>query len=258
MAIFEALSSALGSFTALVTNWPGPRNRHTARRGLVHRTDPPPITNHGTVTVTGDTNRVVVQHATGSFYIAQVSGDQSELDSTVARELPAGWVEALDELPPDERREAARRMWAVQVTRIRQHSPESHSDESDVESTVERQLPTGWLEHLDKLSPEQRLAVAKKLSEALDSGISPDLQPLRRVPLPDSLVVADPMSQGVDLRFTDPPEPLSLEESAAVADRSGNSIDHALAMLFLRLGPPPEPTELDYAPAGNGGGGVQQ
>ncbi|GAA2505090.1 hypothetical protein [Streptomyces gobitricini] len=51
---------------------------------------------------------------------------------------------------------------------------------------------------------------------------------------------------------------LSTAEREAVAADSGNAIDHALAMLFLRLGPPPGPTELDYTPAGNGGGGAQQ
>jgi hypothetical protein len=37
-----------------------------------------------------------------------------------------------------------------------------------------------------------------------------------------------------------------------------SAFDSALARLFVRLGPPPEPSGLDYAPMGSGDGGVQQ
>lgn len=48
--------------------------------------------------------------------------------------------------------------------------------------------------------------------------------------------------------------PLADEEpEAAVA---GQTIEHSLAALFLRLGPPPEPTGIEYMPAGSGGGGA--
>lgn len=53
-------------------------------------------------------------------------------------------------------------------------------------------------------------------------------------------------------------EPPTPEEAACVAPAAEGSIDHALAKLFLQLGPPPEPTENDYAPASNGDGGAQQ
>ncbi|WP_030331026.1 hypothetical protein [Streptomyces sp. NRRL B-1381] len=53
-------------------------------------------------------------------------------------------------------------------------------------------------------------------------------------------------------------EPPTAEEAASVAPNAEGSIDHALAKLFLQLGPPPEPTENDYAPASNGDGGAQQ
>ncbi|MER7343508.1 hypothetical protein ABT403_37550 [Streptomyces sp. NPDC000075] len=36
------------------------------------------------------------------------------------------------------------------------------------------------------------------------------------------------------------------------------TIDHTLARLFLLLGPPPEPSAMDYEPAGRGGGGAEQ
>lgn len=44
----------------------------------------------------------------------------------------------------------------------------------------------------------------------------------------------------------------------AVAPLAEETIEHTLARLFLRLGPPPEPTENHFVPAGNGGGGAQQ
>lgn len=62
--------------------------------------------------------------------------------------------------------------------------------------------------------------------------------------------------EGNDLR--DHSEDLSAEDSAAVASTSEQTLDHAMAMLFIKLGPPPEPTENKYAPASNGGGGAEQ
>jgi hypothetical protein len=53
-------------------------------------------------------------------------------------------------------------------------------------------------------------------------------------------------------------EPLTAEEATALAPVSEASLEHALALLFLRLGPPPEPIENDYVPASNGDGGAQQ
>ncbi|MFI1173378.1 serine/threonine-protein kinase [Streptomyces melanogenes] len=45
---------------------------------------------------------------------------------------------------------------------------------------------------------------------------------------------------------------------AAVAKTAAETLEHTLARLFVRLGSPPEPTELDYTPAGTGDGGTQQ
>ncbi|WP_329276977.1 hypothetical protein [Streptomyces sp. NBC_01451] len=53
-------------------------------------------------------------------------------------------------------------------------------------------------------------------------------------------------------------QPLGHEELEVVAPAAEETIEHTLARLFLLLGPPPEPTELDYTPAGSGGGGAQQ
>lgn len=41
------------------------------------------------------------------------------------------------------------------------------------------------------------------------------------------------------------------------ADAAADTLNHALARLFLRLGPPPTPSGNDYAPVSGGDGGVQ-
>ncbi|EFL36460.1 integral membrane phosphodiesterase [Streptomyces viridochromogenes DSM 40736] len=48
------------------------------------------------------------------------------------------------------------------------------------------------------------------------------------------------------------------DETPAVARAAGETLEHTLARLLVRLGPPPEPTALEYAPAGNGDGGARQ
>lgn len=48
------------------------------------------------------------------------------------------------------------------------------------------------------------------------------------------------------------------DEKSTVAPTSMQSLDHAMGMLFIRLGPPPEATETNYAPVSNGDGGAQQ
>ncbi|MEU0656077.1 hypothetical protein ABZ485_28065 [Streptomyces albogriseolus] len=54
------------------------------------------------------------------------------------------------------------------------------------------------------------------------------------------------------------PQPLGPEDAEAVAPAAKATLDDSLARLFIRLGPPPEPTHLDYTPAGRGGGGATQ
>lgn len=54
------------------------------------------------------------------------------------------------------------------------------------------------------------------------------------------------------------PQPLGPEEAEAVAPAAKETLEDSLARLFIRLGPPPEPTNLDYTPAGRGGGGATQ
>ncbi|WP_372351107.1 hypothetical protein [Streptomyces sp. KL116D] len=51
---------------------------------------------------------------------------------------------------------------------------------------------------------------------------------------------------------------LSRTESAEAAPPSAATLDHALARLFLRLGPPPEPTQTDHTPSYSGGGGAHE
>jgi EAL domain-containing protein (putative c-di-GMP-specific phosphodiesterase class I) len=49
-----------------------------------------------------------------------------------------------------------------------------------------------------------------------------------------------------------------LQDEAAAVVRAAGEIEHTLARLFVRLGPPPEPTGLEYTPAGSGDGGSRQ
>ncbi|CAM5745579.1 hypothetical protein [Streptomyces afghaniensis 772] [Streptomyces afghaniensis] len=51
--------------------------------------------------------------------------------------------------------------------------------------------------------------------------------------------------------------PHSQDEAETVA-RAAGELEHALARLFARLGPPPEPTAPVYDPAGSGDGGARQ
>ncbi|MFE6049153.1 serine/threonine-protein kinase [Kitasatospora sp. NPDC056446] len=55
-----------------------------------------------------------------------------------------------------------------------------------------------------------------------------------------------------------PDPPLNANGEAAVAAVAGDSLAHALARLFIRLGPPPEALRPDRAPAGTGDGGMGQ
>ncbi|WP_327674762.1 hypothetical protein [Kitasatospora sp. NBC_00458] len=56
-------------------------------------------------------------------------------------------------------------------------------------------------------------------------------------------------------RPDEPPAPGGATELTRAAEET---LDHTLARLFVRLGPPPEPTGNDYLPAGAGGGGAHQ
>ncbi|MEU4168415.1 hypothetical protein AB0F46_16265 [Streptomyces sp. NPDC026665] len=51
---------------------------------------------------------------------------------------------------------------------------------------------------------------------------------------------------------------LGPEDVEVAAPAAEEAIDHELARLFLRLGPPPEPTSHDYTSTGTDGGGAQQ
>ncbi|MFD4315005.1 hypothetical protein [Streptomyces sp. NPDC058548] len=124
--------------------------------------------------------------------------------------------------------------------------------------------PPGWVEALDRLPPGLRADVAQLLShaEGMDGPIPVPADRLRAALREFRMIEASLARDGFRGRYRnhldEAPSPLSPEERSEVAGTSGTSIDHALAMLFIRLGPPPEETELDYAPASNGGGGAQQ
>ncbi|WP_069765316.1 hypothetical protein [Streptomyces sp. LUP47B] len=63
---------------------------------------------------------------------------------------------------------------------------------------------------------------------------------------------------GADRSAREEEEPLTRDEAAVVAIDSRKTIDHALARLFLSLGPPPNPIELDKEPVSSGDGGARQ
>ncbi|MGZ9931197.1 hypothetical protein ACXNSR_15045 [Streptomyces sp. NC-S4] len=64
-----------------------------------------------------------------------------------------------------------------------------------------------------------------------------------------------PWVRSADSDFAREFERGGVKETALVAEQT---MEHTLARLFLRLGPPPEPSGINYEPAGRGGGGVQQ
>ncbi|QOV38781.1 hypothetical protein IM697_10605 [Streptomyces ferrugineus] len=51
---------------------------------------------------------------------------------------------------------------------------------------------------------------------------------------------------------------LDAEEIRTAAAKAEETIEHTLARLFLRLGPPPESTGLNFSPVESGGGGARQ
>jgi hypothetical protein len=55
-----------------------------------------------------------------------------------------------------------------------------------------------------------------------------------------------------------PLEDLSLDERRRLAAATASTINHTLARLFLRLGPPPAGTSEEFNPVTSGGGGAQQ
>ncbi|WP_226652502.1 hypothetical protein [Streptomyces hydrogenans] len=199
-------------------------------------------------------------------------------ESTQKRDLPANWVEIMDKLEPADRAKFAE--WLSVLS-----SP--HPEKTIHGSTQEQQLPANWDDFIGKLEPADRAKFEGWLSllpsshpEGMDHEsaqafqFSPDWFSRRdRIALrlaksifrfrgthpyiyhPSYLGQAGKIFEG--MHASSGPE-LSRAELANVASSSEGSIDHALAMMFIRLGPPPEPTEVDYAPASNGGGGAQQ
>ncbi|MET9017059.1 hypothetical protein ABZX74_40325 [Streptomyces olivaceoviridis] len=57
------------------------------------------------------------------------------------------------------------------------------------------------------------------------------------------------------IAFVDDDPPLTFDEDDA--GPAADTLNHVLARLFLRLGPPPTPVRRDFAPVGGGDGGVQ-
>ncbi|GLX19674.1 hypothetical protein Slala02_29890 [Streptomyces lavendulae subsp. lavendulae] len=53
-------------------------------------------------------------------------------------------------------------------------------------------------------------------------------------------------------------EPLGRRDAEAVASSAGQTLDRTMAWMFVRLGPPPEPTATSYTPAADGGGGARR
>lgn len=109
----------------------------------------------------------------------------------------------------------------------------------------------------------------------LPPGFRPD-GPARGAPGPDAEVMVPPWTKLGDeassphpglrpLTGSDtssegefPEDELSEDEEATAVSPAAETLEHTLARLFVRLGSPPEPTELDCTPAGTGDGGAQQ
>ncbi|MER8028559.1 hypothetical protein ABTZ78_06245 [Streptomyces bauhiniae] len=75
-----------------------------------------------------------------------------------------------------------------------------------------------------------------------------------------SMQVRDVLSRRpwTDSSEADSDQPYASADVKEAAIAAEETIEHALARLFLRLGPPPESTDVDFMPAGRGGGGAQQ
>ncbi|MGW1554721.1 hypothetical protein [Streptomyces sp. NPDC002346] len=61
-----------------------------------------------------------------------------------------------------------------------------------------------------------------------------------------------------DTEGSDSLEALTPEERQILARQTASTINHTLAQLFLRLGPPPAGTNGSFSPVTSGGGGAQQ
>lgn len=108
---------------------------------------------------------------------------------------------------------------------------------------------------LDSTDRKLRLIESLKRTQrnrlaALDDEVASDLAAIQRIvhAFPDKTYL-QLLRRERDSKAHDTP-------GAAAA--AGMSVDHALAMLFLRLGPPPDPTETEFTPASSGGGGASR
>ncbi|WP_143672367.1 hypothetical protein [Streptomyces sp. OK228] len=153
--------------------------------------------------------------------------------------------------------------------------PERDVEDIDVLAEVARE--DGWPGSSDE-SAVWELRRRQIRAEAAKRGAREDLQPLwrrsyrGRLPhlphLPDvtreewSLAAQEAALRGPDADpdapELEPIEDLTLDERRLLAAQTASTISHTLALLFLRLGPPPEGASGDASPVTSGGGGAQQ
>ncbi|MER5904365.1 hypothetical protein ABT150_30400 [Streptomyces mirabilis] len=164
-------------------------------------------------------------------------------------------------------------------------------DEKDIRKNIRRPEPE--VEHIDILAEVARedgwpgssdesavreLRRQQLLEEAARRRMRHDLQAMRRRRRrPDPADLRDATwtmwenlgiaAQEAVLRRADadpdapelePFEDLTLDERQRLAAQTASTISHTLALLFLRLGPPPEGASGDASPVTSGGGGAQQ
>ncbi|WP_432112730.1 hypothetical protein [Streptomyces sp. S1] len=193
---------------------------------------------HGSEIGTGFTDPTDDKKVT-RLHVQNLSSQFQALDSesTQERHLPVDWVEFLDTLKGSDRDEFATWLSLLTATRF-DASPPPHWE-----------VPPALLARLRSLEQVDRAALTRWISLQMSTHSAYHALPDPRIKSRFEIELDEHASDGVEL---------SREELANVADSSEGSIDHALAMMFIRLGPPPETTEVDYVPASNGGGGAQQ
>lgn len=212
----------------------------------------------------------------------RMTAEESRLETAAfARRLLESHIEVNHRTESNPLRGSLNRMLRRDLRRLRDPRRNLHDEPAG-------DLPDGWALALDALSREDRDRLIRFLShpplahQAIlrvyaflysvtgdDGALSlpnpgPASERLVRnlrvylgaaSPTPNQRGAASPPLKHV----ADAPVDLLPAERAEAAVDAGRSIDHALAMLFIRLGPPPEESNIDdYTPASSGGGGARQ
>lgn len=183
----------------------------------------------------------------GSDFRRHVTGED---DETRERNLPHGWIGAMDSLAPEERTRLARLL--------------SRPVLIDAETLQRLRALMGGPAPADSAA---LLNLLNSLQAHIQSVRETATHHFRGLEMQSRFEARPPLDRPAEaargFRYPTkgvPSKPAELlpAELAAVASTAASSIDHALALLFIRLGPPPEETPINFAPASTGGGGAQQ